>query len=267
VSELSTEALGIATPDGRWLVRELQTTMPAGRTTVIVGPNGSGKSSLLRHLVGLAQPQRGCVRLDGRPLQDWPARARAQRIAYLPQRTPLYHDVTLQQLVMLGRAPHLPRLAGPRPEDRRAVRQAMDRVGVTTLAHRRVSTLSGGEQQRGMLARMLATEADVLVLDEPTTALDVGHALAFVELCRAQAEAGRAVVMALHEIELARRYGDAAICLDAGDGHWEGPVRDVLTPEVLEPVFDVRARIVDETLHFSPRPDPRARVARGSDSG
>lgn len=242
-------------PPSRWLFRDLELRVEPEQVWALVGPNGSGKSTLLRCLAGLRPLDAGEVRLDERPLSTVPRRERATRIAYLPQRTELYHDLLVERLVMLGRAPHLGRWRGPSPADHQRVGQALERVGATDLAGRRVSTLSGGERQRVMLARLLVTGAEILLLDEPTTALDVGHALGLLELCRRLASEGTALVLALHELQLARRYADHAVCLGAapGHGHHLGPAAEVLVPQVLGEVFGVEARERAGELSFHPR--------------
>lgn len=238
----------------RWLFRGLELTVGSGQVWTVVGPNGSGKSTLLRILAGVQLPARGWLRLGGADMVDVPRRQRARTLAYLPQLTTLYHDLPARELVMLGRAPYRSRFAGPSREDARRVDHALERVSAEGLADRLVSTLSGGERQRVMLARLLATEAKVLLLDEPTTALDIGHALRLLDLCRDLAADGTAVVLALHELELARRYADHAICLGIGDGeHRLGPTSAVLNPEILSRAFDVQVREREGELSFFPR--------------
>lgn len=242
-------------PPARWLFRALELRIAPGEVWAVVGPNGSGKSTLLRCLAGLRRAEEGTVCLHERPLGDVPGRERAQQLAYLPQATPLYHDLRARQLVMLGRAPHLSRWHRPGPQDERCVDEALARVDATELGARPISTLSGGERQRAMLARLLATGAALLLLDEPTTALDVGHALRLLSLCRELAADGVAIVLAMHELELARRYADHAVCLGAGPAgeHHHGPARDVLTPEILGPLFDVDVHEHPDGLSFHPR--------------
>jgi len=158
-----------------------------------------------------------------------------------------------EQLVMLGRAPHLSALAGPGRSDADAVASALDRVGASMLVGRDVRTLSGGELQRVLLARLLATQAPWLLLDEPTTALDIGHALGLLELARKLAAAGHGILMSLHDLELARRFGDVALLLRGnGDGgHVLGPVAEVLEPSLLADVFEVKAALVEGQLRFA----------------
>ncbi len=161
---------------------------------------------------------------------------------------------------MLGRAPHLPRFRGPTRDDERHVDEALARVDASALAERPLSTLSGGERQRVMLARLLATGAELLLLDEPTTALDIGHALRLLALCRDLASTGAAVVLAMHELELARRYADRAVCLGTSPSgeHRSGTVTEVLSPSILGPAFDVDVHEHPDGLSFHPR------IARGS---
>nr|WP_255216257.1 ABC transporter ATP-binding protein [Pseudenhygromyxa sp. WMMC2535] len=225
-----------------------------GSVTVLVGPNGSGKTTLMRTLLGLHPPSEGSVRLGPRPLAELRARARARAIAWLPQRTELPWSMTAEQLVMLGRTPHLSVLAGPRAEDRHAVAAALARVGASELADRALQTLSGGERQRVLLARLLATDAPILLLDEPTTALDVGHALELLELTRSLAASGHALLLSLHELDQARRYGDRALLLRADEqgGHVQGEAKAVLTPARLQEVFGVGVELIGDRLGFSP---------------
>ncbi len=256
--KLSAQGLGVRVggADGRWLFRQLELHVEPGQVWALVGPNGSGKSTLLRCLAGLSTPNTGTVLLDERPLEQLARRYRATQIAYLPQLTPLYHDMHVRQLVLLGRAPHRSRWRAPDELDERRVNEALERVHAEELAGRRISTLSGGERQRVMLARLLATDASLLLLDEPTTALDIGHALQLLALCKALAAEGTAVILAMHELDLARRVADRAVCLGAGpDGaHHVGLAQQVLTADILGEVFGVQVREHDGGLSFHPRP-------------
>jgi iron complex transport system ATP-binding protein len=237
---------------GRWLFRELSARFDPGSFTVVVGPNGAGKSTLLRCIAGLHAPTSGTIALDDRALLDAPRRERARTLAYLPQHTPLYHDLPASEVVLLGRLPHLHRLRPPSSLDMRRVEEALAEVGVESLAARPISTLSGGERQRVMLARMLATEAPILLLDEPTAALDIGHALRFLDLLRRLAEEGRTIVIALHDLDLADRFATDAIFLH-GDGTFEaGPRARVMDPDRLAEVFAVTiARTPEGHLHIT----------------
>jgi iron complex transport system ATP-binding protein len=225
----------------RWLFRGLTAAFEPGAFNAVIGPNGAGKSTLLRALVGLHPPTEGTLRLDDRRLLDVPRRERARALAYLPQHTPLYHDLRASEVVMLGRLPHLHRMRPPASADTRCVAQSLEDVGASALADRPVSTLSGGERQRVMLARMLATEAPILILDEPTTALDIGHALRFLSLLRRLSDAGRTVVVALHDLDLADRFATDAICLhgDTEGSFDHGSRASVMDPTRLGRIFAV----------------------------
>ena len=244
---------------GRWLYRDLNAFFAPATVTAIVGPNGSGKTTLLRDLAGLRRPAAGSVTLRGASLADRRPAERARALAYLPQTTPLAYDLPAHEVVMLGRSPFLPRFAGPSPADHQHVADALRRVGLAGAGERRVSSLSGGERQRVMLARLLATQAPLLLLDEPTASLDVGHALAFMDLCRALAATGTTVIAALHDLDLARSSADAAIVLGSeGGAAIAGTAASLLTPSVLGPIFAVELREIDGHLVFERSLQPSA---------
>ncbi len=236
---------------GRTLYRGLDVAVHTGRVTAVVGPNGAGKSTLLRQLAGLARADVGTIDLDGTPLAAIDPRARARRLAYLPQRTSLAVDLRVHELVTLGRAAYLPAFGAPSASDRAAVTAALERLDLMPLAARQALSLSGGELQRVMLARMLASAATVLILDEPTAALDIGHALGFLAEIRQLARDGVAVVLAIHELEQARRCADDAVLLGHRDGPLAGPAADVLTPANLGPTFGVHVQEVAGHLVFT----------------
>lgn len=221
---------------GRVLLRDTDLSVEPGTLTVVVGPNGTGKSTLLKALCGLL-PADGQIKLDGTPLAALAPRARARSIAYLPQQTPSAPGLTVRDAVLLGRLPHRSRLAGPSANDHAQVEACLDRVGMKAFAERALQTLSGGERQRVMLARMLATEAPAMLLDEPTAALDVRHALDLLQSLRDLVRANRAVVLALHDLPLADAYADQVVCLPGDGTATVGTPADVLTTERLQAVF------------------------------
>lgn len=201
-----------------------------GEVLGVIGPNGSGKSTLIRVLAGVRAPSSGTVRLDGHDLHALPRRERARRIALVPQETHLSFPIRVRDLVLLGRAPHTGRFGLERADDLRAAHDAMARAEVLELADRPVDELSGGERQRVVLARALAQDAGILLLDEPTSFLDLRHAVLLLDLvrdlCRAR---GLAVAVVLHDLNLAAMYCDRLLLLDRGRVHAVGTPDEVLT--------------------------------------
>lgn len=212
----------------------------AGEVLSVVGPNGSGKTTLVRALSGRLRPHAGEVRLLGRPLFALSPLERARTLAVLPQENALPFALTVEEVVEMGRYPHLGRFGRPGPRDRRAVALAMERMGVDRLARRLFPTLSGGEKQRVLVARALAQEPEVLLLDEPTANLDVNHALELLRLVRSlAADPGLGVLVVEHVLAFARRFADRVLALKAGRRYAEGPPEEVLAPEVVADLFDV----------------------------
>ena len=209
--------------------------------TAVVGPNGAGKSTLLRALAGLLSPRAGGVWLEGRPLQAWSARERAQRIAWLAQQGQAQGDLTVRELVELGRLPQLGLFGAPGPADRRAVDQAMQATECSAWADRSLQQLSGGERQRCLLARALAVQAPVLLLDEPTTHLDPPHQVALVRLMREQARRG-IVLSVLHDLPLALQ-ADRVVVMRAGRIAAAGAHDDPRLHAALAEVFEYAVRI------------------------
>jgi iron complex transport system ATP-binding protein len=247
VNVLSVIGAGVARgPRGRerWLVRgvdlELRAGPGAGGVLALLGPNGAGKTTVLRLIAGLWRPTEGSVRFDGAELSDLPRRRIARRVAYVPQGVAPALDFTVLELVAMGRYVHQGWLGAPAPVDLERVRSALARCDVLHLEARSAARLSGGELQRVLIARCLATEAEILVLDEPTANLDVAHVLEVMELLVELARGGRAVAIALHDLALARRYADRAALLSGGRVVAEGGVREVLTAARIEEVFGVR---------------------------
>lgn len=220
--------------------------VPAGRVTGLLGPNGSGKSTLLHTLAGSTVPQAGEVRLGGRPLGDVPRRERARILAVMEQSSDADTELTVDDVVALGRLPHRSRLAPAGPDDAAACARALDLVGMAGTGRRRWRTLSGGERQRVHAARVLAQEPAVLLLDEPTNHLDVRHQHELLGLLGRLAGDGLTVVVVLHDLALAARYCDRLVVLRDGQVHAAGATADVLTPTVVREVFGVDAAVTRE---------------------
>jgi iron complex transport system ATP-binding protein len=209
--------------------------------TVIVGPNGAGKSTLLRSLAGLQPLDAGRVLLQGKPLASWSMRERAQAIAWLAQQGSATGDLTVREIVQLGRLPHLGLFAEPTAQDEALVQQAMVAAECDAWPHRRLNELSGGERQRVLLARALAVDAPLLLLDEPTTHLDPPHQVALVRLFKRLARE-RTVVSVLHDVPLALQ-ADRLVIMQAGRIRAEGRVDDPVVHEALAAVFEHAIRI------------------------
>jgi cobalamin transport system ATP-binding protein len=225
--------------DDRWLVRHASIALAPGRLTMMIGPNGSGKSTSLRLLAGLWSPSEGRAELDGRPLRTLSRRELARRIAVVPQDTHLSFAFTVRETVAMARHAHVNRFAREGPRDRVAIDEAMARADVASLADRLVTELSGGERQRVLIARCLATEAETILLDEPIANLDIAHALDVLALCRTLADEGRAVAMALHDLNAAATYATHAVLMKSGTVVAAGVARELLAPDAIRDVFDV----------------------------
>jgi iron complex transport system ATP-binding protein len=224
-----------------------------GEVVGLVGPNGAGKTTLLRVCNGSLAPASGEVRVDGDPLPGLSARETARRVATVPQEPSLGFDFPVREAVAMGRTAHVPRLGRRGPDDRAAVARAMDRAAVTDLADRPVTALSGGERARVSLARALAQETPVLLLDEPTANLDVGHQVRTLSLVRGLADDGRAIVAAVHDLDLAARFCDRLVLLADAAVRATGDPAAVLTPAALADAFGVRARVDTDPATGAPR--------------
>lgn len=212
-------------------------SLSSGELAAVVGPNGSGKTTLLRVLLGLAPLASGTAELDGRPVATWSRRALAERIAALPQREEPAFPLTVREAVLMGRWARLGPIAPVSAADEAAMRDALARCDVAGFEHRGIETLSGGEWQRVRLARALAAAPRLLLLDEPTAALDIGHEMELFELLRGLVSDGLGVLVITHQLNLAARYADRITLLDAGRTVAEGRPADVLRPEVVSAVF------------------------------
>jgi iron complex transport system ATP-binding protein len=224
-----------------------------GRVTALIGPNGSGKSTLLRTMARLLEPSAGVVHLDGEDLHRLPAREVARRLAILPQAPATPASLTVGELVEQGRFPHAGALRMLRRQDHEAVHRALADTGMEAYAGRSIDELSGGERQRAWIALALAQDAPILLLDEPTTFLDLGHQLDLLELvARLNRTRELTVLVVLHDLNLAAAYADRLVALAQGRIVADGAPAEVLTEELVARVFGVRSTIVTDPVTGAP---------------
>ncbi|HEY8544465.1 MAG TPA: ABC transporter ATP-binding protein [Acidimicrobiales bacterium] len=239
--------------DGSDIVRELDLSIPEGRITVIVGANACGKSTLLRGLARLLKPRQGSVLLDGQEIHRLGTRAVAARLGILPQQPVAPEGITVADLVARGRHPHQRWFRQWSVEDEEAVAAALAATGTSELASRSIDELSGGQRQRVWIALALAQGTPLLLLDEPTTFLDLAHQIEVLDLlARLNEEEGRTVVIVLHDLNMAARYAHHLVAMRAGRVVAQGSPLDVVTPELVAEVFEVDCQVVPDPLTGTP---------------
>ncbi|MGW2328285.1 ABC transporter ATP-binding protein [Streptomyces sp. NPDC001700] len=237
---------------GRSVIDGLDVAIPPGVITTIIGPNGCGKSTLLRTLTRLLKPASGSVVLDGEDIARLRTRDVAKKLGLLPQAPVAPEGLTVADLVARGRHPHQSWLRQWSSDDAGVVERALAMTGVADLADRPVDSLSGGQRQRVWISMTLAQGTDLLLLDEPTTYLDLAHAIDVLDLVDDLHESGRTVVMVLHDLNLATRYSDNLIVMREGSILAQGHPRDVITAELLDEAFGLRAAVVDDPVGDRP---------------
>ncbi|MFZ5814745.1 MAG: heme ABC transporter ATP-binding protein [Bacillota bacterium] len=238
---------------GRPVLQEFSLNLRRGEFLAVVGPNGSSKSTLVRALCRALKPAAGRVLLDGREIYRMGARELARQMAVVQQETAVEFEFTVEELVALGRLPHLRPLRGETEEDRRAVRWAMEMTGTLPLADRLVTRLSGGERQRVMVARALAQEPSLLILDEPTAHLDIAHQVELLDLTRRlNRSCGLSVIAVLHDLNLAGQYADRMLLLKEGRRYAEGAPQEVLTEANILAVYGSRVRVIRHPVEGTP---------------
>ncbi|AGF71641.1 ABC transporter ATP-binding protein [Corynebacterium halotolerans] len=244
----------------RRVIEDLSVELVPGAVTSIVGPNGCGKSTLLRALSRLLKPSGGQVLLDGRALAEYPTKKLARTLGLLPQ-TPVAPDgIVVADLVGRGRTPHQGLLGRWSTRDHEIVAEALAATGTTELAERSVDELSGGQRQRVWIAMALAQDTDILLLDEPTTYLDVAHQLEVLDLLTdLNASRGTTVVMVLHDLNLAARYSDQLVAMHAGTVHTVGTPEQVVTEATMKEVFDIDSRVLPDPVSGRPMVMPIGR--------
>jgi iron complex transport system ATP-binding protein len=242
------------------VVDDLSLVVPPGRITAIVGANACGKSTLLRSMSRLLRPRSGQVVLDGREVHRTPARQLARTLGLLPQSPIAPEGITVADLVGRGRHPHQGLLSRWSSDDDRAVAEALEATETTALADRSVDELSGGQRQRVWIAMALAQQTDVLLLDEPTTFLDVSHQVEVLDLLTdLNRRRGTTIVMVLHDLNLAARYADHLVALAAGRVHAAGTPAEVLTEDCVRAVFGLDSRVVADPTTGAPMMLPLGR--------
>lgn len=247
----------------RTISAELSLDVPESRFTAIIGPNACGKSTLLRALSRLLKPRVGEVLLDGRDIHALPARQVARRLGLLPQSSIAPDGIVVADLVARGRFPHQTLIRQWSAADEAAVVAAMAATGVTDLSGELVDTLSGGQRQRVWVAMVLAQQTPIVLLDEPTTFLDIAHQIDLLELCvRLNREQGTTMVAVLHDLNQAARYADHVVVMKAGRIVDQGAPRAVVTAELIEDVFGLACRIIDDPETGTPLVIPRSSIVR-----
>lgn len=249
MSTLHTEQLTLAY-DQATIIKALDVSIPSGQITALVGPNGCGKSTLLRGLARLLPPRAGAAFLDGKAIQRIPTRELARQLGILPQNPLAPEGLTVRELVAQGRFPHQSWLRQWSAADEAAVNRALALTGTAALAERPIDALSGGQRQRAWIAMTLAQETSCILLDEPTTFLDLAHQIEVLQLLeRLNREEGRTIVMVVHDLNHATRYAHHVVALRDGTVVAAGPPAEIVTPALLRAVFGVEGAVV---------PDPRS---------
>ncbi len=246
--------------DKKVVIEDLNITIPHGELTVIIGPNACGKSTLLRTLSRLIAPQSGTVLLNGRQISDYATKEVARELGLLPQSSVAPGDILVEDLVGRGRYPHQRMFSRWKEADRLAVSEAMQATGISELADRAVDTLSGGQRQRVWIAMVLAQQTPLLLLDEPTTWLDITHQIDLLELMQdLNRNLGRTLVVVLHDLNHACRYATHLIAMRDGKIVAQGSPAEIVTTTLIEAVFGLRCMIIDDPVSHTPLVVPLGR--------
>lgn len=244
----------------RTVLEGIELAVPAGRLTAIVGANACGKSTLLGTLSRLLKPRSGQVLLDGRDIHRLPPRQLARQLGLLPQSPIAPEGISVLDLVSRGRHPHRGAFSRWSQADEAAVAEALEATHTVELADRPIDELSGGQRQRVWIALALAQQTDVLLLDEPTTFLDISHQIEVLDLLAdLNRRRGTTIVMVLHELNLAARYADLLVAMKAGRIHAAGAPHEIFTPEMVKAVFNLDSRVIDDPVTGKPMMIPVGR--------
>ncbi|MDM9648658.1 ABC transporter ATP-binding protein [Rhizobium sp. S163] len=235
------------------VLEDIDIVIPDGRITALVGANGSGKSTLLRTLGRVSPPLSGTVCLDGKAIATLAGRDVARALALLPQSPVSPEGLTVRQLCRFGRHPHRGILSRPSSRDEDVVANSLDATGLTALAERQLDQLSGGQRQRAWIAMALAQETPILLLDEPTTYLDIAHQFEVLELLkRLNRDHGRTVVMVVHDLNHAAKYADNVVAVSGGKILAHGKPAEVFTPRLIKAIFGIEAMVIEHPIDGTP---------------
>ncbi len=249
---LTTQKLSISYHQQQ-VIDSLDLALPAAKVSVLIGSNGCGKSTLLKAMARLLTPQSGTVILDGADIHTSNTAQIARQLAILPQTTVSPEGITVRQLVSLGRFPYQNWLRQWSAEDEQQVEEALRLTGTTDLQHRPVDALSGGQRQRVWIAMTLAQATNTVLLDEPTTYLDLAHQIEILELLRGlNQQQGKTIVMVLHDLNLACRYADHLVAVHQGRVYAQGAPKQIMTEALVNKVFNLRCRIIDDPFFHTP---------------
>jgi len=237
---------------GRTILRDVSLHAKGGECIGLIGPNGSGKSTLLRILAGLSRPSSGSLTIAGKPLEQHTSKQLARIVGYVPQDTSIDFDFSVREIVLMGRHPHLSRFGSEREHDRIMVQKAMQQTATLHLANQTATCLSGGQRQMVFIAKAIAQDPELLLMDEPISALDIRNQLHVLELMRKLASSGLTVIAALHDLNLAARYCDKLVLLHDGEVIDTGTPEEVLTAETIHQAYEVLAKVHSDPWIGSP---------------
>lgn len=248
---LTTQKLTVAYGD-KVIIPELDLSIKRGKIIALIGPNGCGKSTLLKTLARINKAQSGQVLLHGKLLSSYQDKLLAQKISLLPQILQSPEGISVRQLVEYGRSPYLSHWGKLKEEDLKVVEKAMAETGVNEFAERKLESLSGGQKQRAWIAMVLAQDADIVMLDEPTTYLDLSHQIELMKLMQAMNRKGKTIIVVLHDLNQACRYCDELVVLKEGELICQGSPEDVFTQNLLQTVFSLDAKVIPDPIANTP---------------
>ncbi|MCR8867082.1 ABC transporter ATP-binding protein [Priestia megaterium] len=252
MTKLTAEKLSISY-DSTSIINNIDLHIPEGKISIIIGSNGCGKSTILRSLARLLKPTQGCIYLNGKDIHQHSSKEVAKQLAILPQSPEAPEDLTVKELCYYGRHPHKGLFARYSTEDHKIVSDALQSTKMEHLSDRTLDALSGGQRQRAWIAMALAQGTDLLLLDEPTTYLDLAHQIEVLELLsNLNKQQNRTIVMVLHDLNQAARYADHLISISCGKIYTEGSPKQVFTEEMIEEVFGLSCKIIDNPVDHSP---------------